>query len=234
MSNQIQTILLFTFLALGFLLLWAASIAITYWDASRRKLPTGETVAWIALAALVPVIGAFAYLFSRLLGMLFSPASPGQSQPGRRFTLIKRPARLEGDTGTLLAADLLPIEEPVAMPTHPSANPAGGQVGFLTANRLNIKVLDGPQRGATYPIVSLPAQIGRVPEAAVCLEQDLGVSRHHAEIYAHGGELRLRDLDSAHGTRLNGVAIEDEMLASGDRLQVGLTTLVVQIDEGTR
>jgi hypothetical protein len=232
MSDQIQTILLFTCLALGFLLLWAASIAVTYWDASRRKLPASETVAWIALAALIPLIGAFAYLFSRALNALFSPEGQGQPPQGRRFTLLKRSPQPEADTGTLLASDLLPGDDPAARPPQPDLAPAT-LPGLKPAAHLTLKAIDGPHAGTKYPIYRLPAQIGRVPEATVCLEQDLAVSRHHAELYTREGELRIRDLDSAHGTRLGGVDMKDGALAPGDQVQVGLTTLVLQMDEET-
>jgi hypothetical protein len=233
MTDQIQATLLFTCLTLGFLLLWAGSIAITFWDASRRKLPTGELIAWIALAALIPLIGATAYLFSRALGVLFSPASPGSTPVRKRSTLLKRAPQPEAHTGTLLAADLLQNTYAAAKPARPETV-AGHQPGVYSAARLLLKAIDGPHAGQVYPIFSLPAQIGRVPEAAVRLDQDLGVSRHHAEIYEQAGELRIRDLSSAHGTRLGGSDIEDRGLAPGNHIQVGVTTLAVQISEGRK
>jgi hypothetical protein len=225
MSEQIQTILLFTCLTIGFLLLWAASIALTYWDASRRKLSAGEVVAWIALAALLPLIGATAYLFSRALGSLFSPGDPGSTPVHNRFTLLKRAPQPEAHSSTILAADLLKNTYAAAKTARPEAE------GTHYNPRLNLKAIDGPHTGQEYHIFSLPAQIGRVPEAVVRLDQDLGVSRHHAEIYEQAGDLRIRDLSSAHGTRLSGSNIEDQGLAPGDHIQVGVTTLVVQIGE---
>jgi len=231
MTDQIQTILLFTCLTLGFLLLWAASIAFTFWDASRRKLPTVELIAWIALAALIPLIGASAYLFSRALGILFFPEGEGSTPARKRFTLLKRVPQPEAHSGTLLAADLLQNTNAAPQPDRPETE-ADLPMSVRSAASLYLKALDGPHAGQEYPIFSLPAQIGRVPEAAVRLDHDLGVSRHHAEIYEQAGELRIRDLSSTHGTRLDGSHIEDQWLAPGDHIQVGVTTLVVQISEG--
>jgi len=230
MTDQIQTTLLFTCLILGFLLLWAASIAFTFWDASRRKLPTGELIAWIALAALIPLIGALAYLFSRTLGVLFSPGSPGPTPERKRSTWLKRVPQPEAHSGTLLAADLLQNTYATPQPAHPQAE-ADLPLGVQSASRLYLMVIDGPHSGQEYPVFRLPAQIGRVPEAAVRLDQDLGVSRHHAEIYEQAGELRIRDLGSAHGTHIDGSKIGDRKLEPGDHIQVGVTTLVVQIGE---
>jgi hypothetical protein len=231
MTDQIRTILLFTCSILGFLLLWAASIAITFWDASRRKLPTGELIAWIVLAALIPLIGASAYLFSRALGVWFSPGSPGSTPGRKRFTWLKRVPQPEAHSGTLLAADLLQNTYAAPKPTRPQTE-EDLPLGADSAVHLYLKAIDGPHAGQEYPVFSLPAQIGRVPEAAVRLDQDLGVSRHHAEIYEQAGELRIRDLSSAHGTRMGGSNIEDRGLVPGDHIQVGVTTLVVQIDKG--
>lgn len=230
MTDQVQTILLYTCLIFGLLLLWAASIGFTFWDASRRKLPTGELIAWIALAALMPLIGAVAYLFSRLLSRLFSPGSPGSTPSRKRFTLFKRAPLPEARTGTLVAADLL-------QDTYASAQPAQWEEtadhppGAHTTALLHLKAIDGPHAGQEYHIFRLPAQIGRIPEAMIRLDQDLGVSRRHAEIYEQGGELRIRDLSSAHGTYLGGSKIEDRGLLPGDHVRVGLTTLVVQAGE---
>jgi FHA domain len=230
MTDQIKTILLFTSLILGFILLWAASIAITFWDASRRKLPTGELIAWLALAALIPLIGASAYLFSRALGVWFSPRNSGSTPSRNRSTWLKRVPQPEANSGTYLAADLL-------QNTYAAPKPASLQTqadlpsDVHVAARLYLKAIDGPHAGQEYPVFSLPAQIGRGPEAAVRLDQDLGVSRHHAEIYELAGELHIRDLGSAHGTRMGGSNIEDRGLEPGDHIQVGVTTLVIQIGE---
>ena len=61
------------------------------------------------------------------------------------------------------------------------------------------------------------------------LDTDQGVSRQHAEIYANEGRLRIRDLDSRHGTYLNGKRITDESLNPGDRFSVGQSTVVLTV-----
>jgi hypothetical protein len=233
MTDQIKTIFLFTCLILGFLILWAASIAFTFWDASRRKLPTGELIAWIALAALIPLIGASAYLFSRALALWFSPRNSGSTSARKRVTWLKRVPQSEAHSGTYLAADLLQNTYAAPEPARPQTQ-ADLPLVPHTAARLFLKAIDGPHAGQEYPVFHLPAQIGRVPEAAVRLDQDLGVSRHHAEIYEQAGELRIRDLGSAHGTRLGGSNIEDRELEPGEQIQVGVTTLVIQIGEGRK
>ncbi len=67
--------------------------------------------------------------------------------------------------------------------------------------------------------------IGRDPLAKVRLS-DTEVSRRHAELTCGLEGYRLRDLGSANGTLVNGRAVQDVLLVSGDRLQLGQTQMV--------
>ena len=77
-------------------------------------------------------------------------------------------------------------------------------------------------------VETFPACLGRGSEAALRLDQDLEVSRQHAEIYQQAGALRLRDLHSPRGTQLNGAAIDDQPLALGDKIEIGQSALIVE------
>src|SRR5262249_2658147 len=63
----------------------------------------------------------------------------------------------------------------------------------------------------------LPFRIGRRPGLELVLASD-SVSKVHAEIYADGNTLRLRDLGSTNGSFVNGEPVEDGPLAEGDVL----------------
>lgn len=211
---------------MALLLLWAASIGFTYWDASRRRLPTTELIAWVALAVVIPFIGSAAYGFYRLLGVLFSPAGASSEPPLRRATLLKRPPRPNAGTGTLLGADLAQRTNAAPRPASPQSVPNSSPGG-----QLFLKVIAGPTAGRDYLVSDLPIVIGRGPEAVIRLDEDLGVSRRHAEIYQQEGILRIRDLQSSHGTRLRGHSIQDAELTFGDPVEIGVTTLVVHPGE---
>lgn len=78
--------------------------------------------------------------------------------------------------------------------------------------------------------VDLPAgalTIGRSLECDICIE-DLQVSRTHATLTVHAsdGRVKLRDLESANGTFVNGNRIIERILSVGDVIQVGQTKLV--------
>jgi EAL domain-containing protein (putative c-di-GMP-specific phosphodiesterase class I) len=64
-------------------------------------------------------------------------------------------------------------------------------------------------------IGALPFRVGRRQGLDLVLPAD-SVSKAHAEIYALGGGLRLRDLGSKNGTFLNRVLVEDVAIAEGD------------------
>src|SRR5262249_50087238 len=53
---------------------------------------------------------------------------------------------------------------------------------------------------------------------------DPTVSRQHAEIRNVSGVYRVVDLDSSHGTFLNGQRVTDEALSEGDIVRVGSST----------
>jgi len=61
----------------------------------------------------------------------------------------------------------------------------------------------------------LPFRVGRRQGLEMVLPAD-SVSKNHAEIYALGASLRLRDLGSKNGTFLNRALVEDAALGEGD------------------
>jgi hypothetical protein len=234
MPEQFSKLFIITAVVLGLLFLWVICIAITFWDLSRRELSGTEKAAWMALVVLIPGIGFAGYLFSRLLGGFFSPGRISSRQPARRMTMHKRQPEIVRRTGTIPAADLV-------RPTHPAVSPLAGNVRQQSEAvvkewrpEFKLSVVDGPHTGMEYTLNSLPMRIGRGPEVSIRLDEDLGVSRLHAEIYEQAGVLRIRDLKSAHGTQVNDFSIEDKGLDPGDRIRVGLTTLQVRAKEGWR
>ena len=72
-----------------------------------------------------------------------------------------------------------------------------------------------------------PMSIGRADDAGLTLPCN-SVSKMHAEIFEHEGELWVRDLGSTNGTYVNGQSVDQPMtLTEGDILQVA--TLVFRV-----
>jgi hypothetical protein len=224
MPEQWKNLLIITVVVFVLLILWAISIGITYWDVvSRRKLSGIETAAWIALVVLVPGIGFVAYLFASLLGSALSPGGPAGENP-RRVTILKPERR----TGTIPAAEFLQSTSPDVLSTQKTM-----AVLERGARKFKLTIITGPNTGEEYILDTLPVKIGRGQEVSIPLDEDQGVSRLHAEIYEQTGVLRIRDLKSTHGTKVNDFSINDKSLDPGDRIRVGVSILLVGVQEET-
>jgi hypothetical protein len=78
--------------------------------------------------------------------------------------------------------------------------------------------------GQRVPLGDETAVIGRLPECAVTVN-DPRVSRHHAEVRPAGDGYLVADMGSMNGTTVNGAAIREQLLADGDEITVGSTSI---------
>jgi len=81
-------------------------------------------------------------------------------------------------------------------------------------------VQNGRQAGARRPLGVLTTFVGRAPNCDVRLNVD-GVAALHCLLVDTPHGIQLRDLNSVHGTFVNGVRVETAMLHHGDLLKVG-------------
>jgi len=91
--------------------------------------------------------------------------------------------------------------------------------------RLTLRVLDGADRGRTYPNLEPPVTIGREEGNTIQLN-DERVSRYHAKIQMDHEQVVLTDLESTNGTKVNGEDVQLRNLRYGDVVQVGRTVMV--------
>ncbi len=203
--------------------LWGATVIFVAWDANRRGLAGYQQFIWVILA-LLPLIGFVAYLMAGP----FLPDESGnlaeaKGQSPKRITFLKPGAAKRLPTipvaEYLRAAQLDP--QRAAQESGQSRTSAGSYV---------LSVLEGPHSGEEFVINRLPAYIGRGPGCDIRLDNDLGVSRRHAQLYLQADKLCLRDLDSTHGTTVNGHDIDDQGLTSGDKIRLGYSLLIVKIE----
>ncbi len=102
----------------------------------------------------------------------------------------------------------------------------------LKVGRFNLtsRMQEGPPGTSTSAIIlgsgermalgNHTLSIGRLPECDVTFA-DSNVSRRHAELRAVGGGYVIVDLGSTNGTRVNGVAVREQLLRNGDEVSVG-------------
>jgi pSer/pThr/pTyr-binding forkhead associated (FHA) protein len=76
---------------------------------------------------------------------------------------------------------------------------------------------------------SFPATIGRSCEADIELD-DRWVSRLHCEIDQIDDALVVRDLQSRHGTYVNGQRVTENLLMPGNRLRIGMSQFLVSYE----
>ncbi len=90
---------------------------------------------------------------------------------------------------------------------------------------INLRVLDGADRGRVYEGLLPPITIGREEGNAIQLNDDR-VSRFHVKIQEDDRKLVLTDLESTNGTRVNGEDIQLRILRHGDLITVGRSVLL--------
>jgi hypothetical protein len=225
MVDQLTKALIISCIALSVLILWALSIALILKDLKRRDVSSHEQIAWVGLAALIPLVGGIAYLFTRLLERFFSPGGSKKPTSKKRVTAYKKGDNISRRLPTVAAVD---THRATIAELNLDIDP--GPVRDKRAI-LCLEVLTGPDAGHMHAIETLPVRIGRGAQTTLSLDADQGVSRQHAEIYASQGRLRIRDLESRHGTHLNGRRIMDESLNPGDKFLVGQSTVVITVKD---
>ncbi len=89
-------------------------------------------------------------------------------------------------------------------------------------------VTDGDRR---YVLEGPRATIGRSKDAD-CVLRDPNVSRHHAELRrSPTGDWTIADLGSTNGIKVNGRRVGSTRLKSGDRVTVGTTTFLFDVEQ---
>lgn len=89
---------------------------------------------------------------------------------------------------------------------------------------------DGTQR--RLELNGLPLSVGRLSDAAIAVD-DPAVSRHHCVIGTINNQFFVRDHSSTNGTLCNGQPVTVCTIESGDKIQVGNTTLLFKVDSRT-
>lgn len=95
--------------------------------------------------------------------------------------------------------------------------------------KVRLKVISGPHTGREFTFDQPDTfLIGRGDKAHFSLPNDRYFSRNHCLLEIAPPRCFLRDLGSTNGTYVNGKPVQSTHLRSGDRIQGGETTLVVE------
>ncbi len=149
--------------------------------------------------------------------------SPQERSEAKVLTLGKR--TLNSTASAVIRR--LPFRDPSCLPClpppapdmiPPSRNRKRPMNAIFSLYNLSTKVRD-------LSVHVFPLVIGRSPDAGITLD-DRWVSRRHCLIEVQSGQLLVRDLGSKHGTFVNDGQVTESVLKPGDKLNIGLTTLV--------
>jgi Protein kinase domain/Inner membrane component of T3SS, cytoplasmic domain len=137
--------------------------------------------------------------------------------------MAKQPAERYASCGELLQAAAAAMGRPAVAPA------AATEDGRAAAPRLRLRVVEGAAAGTDIAVEEeLP--IGRHAAGEGTLGADPELSRDHARIYRGAEGWLIEDKGSTNGTFVNDRRIaEPAPLAAGDRIQVGTTTMEVQV-----
>ena len=239
MIDQLITLVKIAGITLLITILWAFTLGIAYWDIQRRN-QAGQLFnpfAWMFVVAFIPFIGLVGYLTVQYFSHNSSSTAQNDVQPGgRRETKFKMlPAERRSLAGRSEQAPMAMKPQPISLVSDLSNETLLSQQKSTQVERdplasvqFLFSILRGPEQGKQFLVDHFPAQIGRDFDSVIRLDKDTGVSRKHALIYQINGALRIRDLSSRHGTRVNGEPVMDQILKSGDQIEVGLTSLSYQ------
>ncbi len=95
---------------------------------------------------------------------------------------------------------------------------------FRARWKATVVVLAGPAAGTEFVMESANVCIGRGTDADWTIEHDT-LSKEHAALELVEGRIRIRDLGSTNGCKVNGSDVKAADLKNGDRLQLGECSL---------
>lgn len=97
----------------------------------------------------------------------------------------------------------------------------------LSASQWVLEVTEGVDKGKSFTLTKYRNIIGRNASAEVSL-LDPAVSRYHAQLELLGQQVLLTDLGSTNGTMYQGQPVESVLLDSGEKFQIGNSTIVLR------
>jgi RsiW-degrading membrane proteinase PrsW (M82 family) len=87
--------------------------------------------------------------------------------------------------------------------------------------KLRVKVETGSLAGQEFVLEAGSLSLGREAGCGIRFGEEVGVSRHHAELRAEGSRFVVSDQNSTNGTLVNGQSVESAVLCTEDLIQLG-------------
>ena len=92
--------------------------------------------------------------------------------------------------------------------------------------------LAGPLEGAFYALTDgQEVSIGRDPGNLLSIDDPSLAARHCLVRGLGDAQYRIFDLDTGHGTFVNGIPVKSQFLRSGDQIRIGHSLLLFFVDD---
>ncbi len=102
----------------------------------------------------------------------------------------------------------------------------------MSTQQFALRFISGKYQGGEFPLkMDRDVIIGRSSDLDMVLVEDM-VSRKHAKISTHNGQVIIQDLGSTNGTFVNGEKIKRVRLREGDRILIGTSIIKLVTSEG--
>lgn len=125
----------------------------------------------------------------------------------------------------LRAGDIVKVGDVELEITDPKERTGKGAAGQRSKSDWSMTALSGELKGKAIPLHGTMV-LGRSEKCDVVIN-DEHMSRRHAEINLRDGVLRIIDLNSSNGTRVNNVKITEKVLKPGDKISFDQLVFIV-------
>jgi len=98
----------------------------------------------------------------------------------------------------------------------------------LSQYEVSFEVLNTPFKGFTFHLEKRESLIGRLEDCDIILP-DASLSSHHCKIIKEANRIRVIDLGSTNGTRINDHIITEQTLQVGDEFQIGAVLVTMHV-----
>lgn len=98
----------------------------------------------------------------------------------------------------------------------------------LSQYAISFEVLNTPFKGFSFYLEKKESLVGRLEDCDIILP-DASLSSHHCKIIKEANRIRVVDLGSTNGTRINGQIITEKNLQVGDEFQVGAVLVTMHV-----
>ncbi|HMB57436.1 MAG TPA: FHA domain-containing protein [Arenimonas sp.] len=163
----------------------------------------------------------------RGLWLRVPPGTPGvhlNARPVRRTALLRVGDQLCLEQVQVVISDSRP--ETIDRHIPPAAPPALPEAQHVNGVRVALRGVSGPHFGRCFTLTEVRV-VGRANNCDIHID-DAALAERHAQFELHGDRVVLRALSPGEGSVVNGVPVQDAVLAPGDQITMDQHRFVLE------